>query len=234
MSGLYIIMPVKDAVQSAGESIDAILRSGFRVCVYNDFSTSENTALLERWSSEKGFDLINLSDLTDTPSPNYRLILQHAQQEALRRDAHLLIVESDVTVGADTFAKMLTAAGGEEKTGLVAAVTTDDQGNVNFPYLYAKRMKKGVIETRKRLSFCCTLLSRDFLQAYSFCNLDPTKNWYDVFISPQSSKMGFRNLLLTDTPVIHRPHQSRPWKALKYTNPLKYYWQKLTKHRDKI
>ena len=234
MSGLYIIMPVKDAVQSAGESIDAILRSGFGVCVYNDFSTSENTALLERWSAEKGFDLINLSDLTSTPSPNYRLILQHAQQEALRRDAHLLIVESDVTVGTDTFAKMLAAAGGEEKTGLVAAVTTDDQGNVNFPYLYAKRMKKGVIETRKRLSFCCTLLSREFLQAYSFSNLDPTKNWYDVFISHQSSKMGFRNLLLTDTPVIHRPHQSRPWKALKYTNPLKYYWQKLTKHRDKI
>jgi len=34
--------------------------------------------------------------------------------------------------------------------------------------------------------------------------------------------------------VWHRPHSSRPWKQLKYTNPLKYYWLKFTKGLDKI
>jgi hypothetical protein len=34
--------------------------------------------------------------------------------------------------------------------------------------------------------------------------------------------------------VTHRPHASRPWKQLKYKNPLKYYWLKLTKGLDKI
>ena len=38
----------------------------------------------------------------------------------------------------------------------------------------------------------------------------------------------------TSLPVLHRPHQSRPWKQLKYKNPLKYYWLKFTKGLDKI
>jgi len=40
--------------------------------------------------------------------------------------------------------------------------------------------------------------------------------------------------LLTNVPVLHLPHSSRPWKMLKYTNPLKYYWKKYTKGLDKI
>ncbi|MBR6465174.1 MAG: glycosyltransferase family 2 protein, partial [Bacteroidales bacterium] len=28
--------------------------------------------------------------------------------------------------------------------------------------------------------------------------------------------------------------QSRPWKLLKYKNPIKYYWIKFTKGMDKI
>ena len=43
-----------------------------------------------------------------------------------------------------------------------------------------------------------------------------------------------RNRLLLDTQVLHQPHSSRPWKQLKYTNPLRYYWQKLTQKRDRI
>jgi hypothetical protein len=37
-----------------------------------------------------------------------------------------------------------------------------------------------------------------------------------------------------ESPVIHKPHSSRPWKLLKYSNPLSYYLQKLLKRRDKI
>jgi len=46
--------------------------------------------------------------------------------------------------------------------------------------------------------------------------------------------LGFKNYLMTSLPVLHIPHSSRPWKHLKYTNPLKYYWKKLTEKRDKI
>ena len=43
-----------------------------------------------------------------------------------------------------------------------------------------------------------------------------------------------RNFLFMDLPVVHRPHQRRPWKQLKYKNPLKYYWLKFTRGLDKI
>ena len=40
--------------------------------------------------------------------------------------------------------------------------------------------------------------------------------------------------VLMDAPVWHRPHGSRPWKQLKYKNPLKYYFLKYWKGLDKI
>ena len=90
------------------------------------------------------------------------------------------------------------------------------------------------MKTSKRLSFCCTLLTNQFLQKFSFTQLDTSKNWYDVFISHKSVELGMENYLLTDTPVVHLPHSSRPWKQLKYTNPLRYYWRKLTQRLDRI
>ena len=76
--------------------------------------------------------------------------------------------------------------------------------------------------------------TNEFLQAYNFEQLDESKNWYDVTISHMAQKMGFENILQISNPVLHRPHSSRPWKQLKYTNPLLYYWRKLTQGRDKI
>ena len=116
----------------------------------------------------------------------------------------------------------------------VNAVTVDEAGRVNFPYLYPRRLRGPAVDTRKRFSFCCTPLSNAFLSAYSFDLLDPEKQWFDVSISHRSLELGFRNRLLLNAPVLHRPHSSRPWKRLKYTNPLRYYWQKLTQHRDRI
>ena len=66
--------------------------------MYNDFSTEENTKRLEEASKELNFRLVNLSDITTHPSPNYLLVLQRSQQEAIADDAGLLIVESDVVV----------------------------------------------------------------------------------------------------------------------------------------
>jgi hypothetical protein len=77
-------------------------------------------------------------------------------------------------------------------------------------------------------------MTPSFLSAFSFEELNDTKDWYDTFISKKALELNFANRIVFDTPVIHKPHSSRPWKLLKYSNPLKYYIEKLLKRRDKI
>ena len=238
MKGLYIITPVKDSIDSTLLTIKAVLASQLNVpytyMVFNDFSTPENTARLEAASHEMGFRLVNLSDMTNHPSPNYLLVLQTAQREALAADAGLCIVESDVVVTPQTLQGLYDGALAQPQCGIAASVTVDDAGAINYPYLYARGMENRVVNVKKHCSFCCSLLTPALLQAYPFTALNPEKNWYDVTISHESLERGFSNYLFTNLPVIHRPHQSRPWKQLKYTNPLKYYWLKFTKGLDKI
>ena len=75
MKQLHIITPVKDSIELTIQTIEAILASDITVpytyFVYNDFSSEENTARLKEASQKMGFELVNLSDLTDHPSPNY-------------------------------------------------------------------------------------------------------------------------------------------------------------------
>lgn len=74
MKSLHIITPVKDSIDSTLTTVRAIQASvpsaDWTYTVYNDFSTPENTRRLEQASRELGFRLVNLSDLTDHPSPN--------------------------------------------------------------------------------------------------------------------------------------------------------------------
>lgn len=238
MAALHIITPVKDSIDSTRQTIAAVMQSQldipFTYTIFNDYSSDENTAILQELSREYGFELINIKDLTEHPSPNYRLTLQMSQERALAENASLLLIESDVVVRPDTVQKMYDYAQNQEKAGMVAAVTVDNEGVINFPYLYAQKFVRNTQKTSKRLSFCCTLLTPAFLKALDFHQLDPEKNWYDVFISHQSCALGFENYLMCDNPVLHTPHGSRPWKQLKYTHPLKYYWLKFTKGLDKI
>ncbi|MFR9593995.1 MAG: glycosyltransferase family 2 protein, partial [Rikenellaceae bacterium] len=78
MKSLHIITPVKDSIDSTLESARAIMSSElsapFTYTIYNDFSTPENTKRLEEAAIEFGFELVNLSDITDHPSPNYLLV----------------------------------------------------------------------------------------------------------------------------------------------------------------
>ncbi|MFT6894826.1 MAG: hypothetical protein ACJAWX_002440, partial [Algoriphagus sp.] len=69
---------------------------------------------------------------------------------------------------------------------------------------------------------------------FDFTELDAAKDWYDTFISRKAIELDFENYVLMDAPVWHRPHASRPWKQLKYSNPLKYYFVKFWKGMDKI
>ncbi len=238
MNSLHIITPVKDSIDTTLDTVKAIMESDIRVpytyTIYNDFSTPENTLRLEEASKTYGFRLINLSDLTDHPSPNYLLVLQKTQQEAIEADAGLLIVESDVTVEKHTLQGLFDGALERKDCGMAASVTVDGNGDINFPYLYAKGRKPKVYDEKKRFSFCCTLLTPQFLKAFDFHLLDASKNWFDVTISHESVRKGFHNYLFVNLPVLHRPHGSRPWKQLKYTNLLKYYWLKFTKGLDKI
>lgn len=234
---LHIIMPVKDSIDIAQRAIRAIAASGYSLCIYDDNSLPENALRLDDIARETNTRVVHISDLTDHPSPNYRLVLQLAQQEALMQGQHLVIVESDVIVQPDTLSRM--AAQVQEQVGMVAAVTVDEQGIYNFPYHYLHRLRyrfisKKTIAISKRFSFCCTLLTHEFLRLADFQQLDPSKNWYDVTISHWSVDLGLQNLLMLDNPVLHLPHSSRPWKRLKYTHPLRYYWRKLTQRLDKI
>lgn len=238
MPKAVVITPVKDSPDNTLMTIQTIKSSNLNIIhqVYNDFSSIETKLLLETNQPKYDFELINLEDITDHPSPNYRLVLQEAQKKALFMGLPLIIVESDVEVKPDTFDRMISFYNSNERIGLLGAVTVDEDDNINFPYLRFKKPnpKSGFTVTGKSLSFCCTLISKEFLAAYDFSNLNQSKHWYDTFLSDQAVKMGFRNILLTDTRVLHKPHGSRPWKHLKYTNPIKYYWLKITKSRDKI
>ena len=234
---LHIIMPVKDSLEMAERAIRAIVDSGHTLCVYDDNSLKDNAKRLDKLASETNIQVVHISDLTDHPSPNYRLVLQLAQKQALTENKHLVIVESDVIIQPKTLNRMVEEV--QPEVGMVAAVTVDENGEYNFPYHYLRRLRyrflaKNTIQTKKRFSFCCTLLTNELLRKADFQQLDPTKNWYDVTISHWSVALGLRNLLMLDNPVLHFPHASRPWKRLKYTNPLLYYWRKFTQHKDRI
>lgn len=58
MKPLHIITPVKDSIDSTIETAEAILssdiRTEFHYTIYNDFSTPENTATLEKFVASKG------------------------------------------------------------------------------------------------------------------------------------------------------------------------------------
>ena len=238
MKRVHIITPVKDSIDLTLETIRAVLASRWQIpvtyTIYNDFSTEENTRRLEEASRKLGFELVHLRDITTHPSPNYLLVLQTAQKRAIEAEAGLLIVESDVIVRENTLQGLFDGALAHPDCGIAAAVTVDENGVVNYPYLYASNYPKEVCSVKQHRSFCCSLLSLNLLNAFDFHRLDPSKNWFDVTISHESLEQGFRNYLFMDLPVWHRPHGSRPWKQLKYTNPLKYYWLKFTKGLDKI
>jgi len=238
MHALHIITPVKDAIDSTLETVKAILASQLNVpftyTVYNDFSSEKNTARLEQAAVELGFNLVNLSELTSHPSPNYLLVLQRERHACLNEDAVLLIVESDVVVRPDTLQGLWDGACRLSDAGIVASVTVDEQGSINYPYGFMAGHENEVVDSKKHCSFCCSLLTPALLSRVDFDALDETKSWFDVTISHLAVKAGLHNYILATLPVLHKPHASRPWKLLKYKNPIKYYWLKWIRGYDKI
>ena len=144
MKKLNIITPVKDSIELSLKTIESvstsILNVPFSYTVYNDFSTPENTLLLQQAAMKYGFELVNLEDITNTPSPNYLMVLNIAQKKALATDAHLVIVESDVVIENNTLQMLVDVAEKNKSIGIVASITTDENGLINYPYLFAKKL----------------------------------------------------------------------------------------------
>ena len=236
MPDALIITPVKNSIQTTLKTIESVSASvgNFEYIVFNDYSDLETKSSLERNSSIYGYELVNIEDYTTHASPNYRLILQLGQQKALSGGIPLIIVESDVVVKKDTCKSLISISEACNNAGMVAAITVDENNEYNFPYNFEKEKNNDVVISRHSLSFSCTMLTLPFLKKINFENLPKTKDWFDVYISHQSKKSGFVNLLAKNLEVFHMPHSSRPWKKLKYKRPVLYYIQKYLKQRDKI
>jgi hypothetical protein len=236
MCDALIITPVKDSIQTTLKTIESISNSEgkFEYIVFNDFSNSETKSSLERNSRIYGYELVNIEDHTTNPSPNYRLILQLAQQKALIKKIPLIIVESDVIVTKNILKELIYISETYKNSGMVGAITVNEKNEYNFPYTYEKKKSNEIVKAKHSLSFSCTLITIPFLMKFSFENLSAKKDWYDIYISRQSKKYGFVNLLAKNLEVFHQPHSSRPWKKLKYENPVLYYLKKYLKNRDRI
>ena len=236
MPEAIVITPVKDSLSTLKQTIEAISQANgdFEYLVFNDFSQAETKDYLNEAAKKHNFQVIHLEEITNTPSPNYKLVLQMAQEMALKKSCSLVIVESDVVVKKDTFTQLFEISSTEKNPGVVGAITVDASGEYNFPYTFEKIKSNEVVDTHHSLSFCCTLLTPDFLNEFSFTNLAENKDWFDVFISRKSKKMGYHNYLAKGVEVLHLPHSSRPWKNLKYKNPLLYYLKKIFLKRDRI
>jgi GT2 family glycosyltransferase len=231
-----VITPVKDSLKTTKQTIQSVYKASgdFKYIIYNDFSGEETKQFLETNKTKFRYDLVNIEDLTTNPSPNYKLVLQLAREKAVELNIPIVIIESDVIIKKDTITNLLEISKQDKQTGMVGAVTVNEEGNYNFPYDYLGGKSPEVRITNRSLSFCCTLLTCDLLNKFSFEKLSSKKDWFDIYISRQSKKLGFRNYLAKNNEVLHLPHSSRPWKQLKYTHPLKYYFFKYLKKRDRI
>lgn len=236
MSEAIIITPVKDSLYTTQRTIEAITnaKGDFKYFVFNDFSQKETKLYLDKAKEELGIEVIHLEDITDTPSPNYKLVLENAQKMALGKNIPLIIIESDVVIKKDTIEQLLSILNSKSKAGVIGAITVDKEGNYNFPYNFEKKKSNEIVDTSHSLSFCCTLISPAFLAEFDFKELSDNKDWFDVFVSRQSKKMGYSNYLAKGIEVLHLPHSSRPWKNLKYKNPVLYYLKKIFLKRDRI
>ena len=231
-----VITPVKDSLDTTKLTVEALVKTEANIeyYVYNDFSQPAMKEFLDEAKDRLGFEVIHLEDITSTPSPNYKLVLEIAQEMAISKNCPLIIVESDVIVKPNTISNMLQVAKNKSDAGMVAAITVDKDDNYNFPYLYEKTKSNETIVTTHSISFCCTLIANQYLNKFDFKTLNEKKDWYDVHITRQSRRLGYKNYLMKGTRVLHLPHSSRPWKNLKYTNPMLYYLKKIFLRRDKI
>jgi len=232
-----LITPVKDSLKTTRAIICLLRESNHDIpyYIFDDFSSRETRRWLEENAIRYNYKVVGLEKHTRKSSPNYRTTLILARKYALENGTNLAIVESDVYAKNETILGLNKLADDTPDAGLVGSVTIDDKGEINFPYTYATAIDKpAIFASAKTVSFCCTILSLRFMEQFDFEELPSNMDWFDVFISRKSRQLGFSNYVVKDLPVLHKPHSSRPWKHLKYTNPILYYLKKFILQRDRI
>ena len=237
MKNPILITPVKDSLKTTREAIIALraINQDIPYFIFDDFSSKETRLWLEENAAQYSYQVIGLEKHTKNSSPNYRTTLILAQKIAVGNGSNLAIVESDVFANYETILELNKLAEELIDVGLVGSVTVDGSGEINFPYTYATVIDKPTIfASAKSISFCCTVLSHKLLEKLDFNELPQNLDWFDVFISRKSRQLGFSNYVVKNLPVLHKPHSSRPWKNLKYKNPILYYLKKIIRHRDRI
>jgi hypothetical protein len=87
MPEAIIITPVKDSLETLKLTVEAISKSegDFEYYIFNDFSQAKTKQFIDNNTSVYNFNTIHLEDITNTPSPNYKLVLQMAQKMALEK-----------------------------------------------------------------------------------------------------------------------------------------------------
>lgn len=140
MPEAIIITPVKDSLETTKQTIEAISRTegDFEYFIFNDFSEAPTKKYLDKAKDKFGFQLIHLEEVTSTPSPNYKLVLEMAQKMALDKKCHLIIIESDVIIKPNTLSQLIKILNTENNAGIVGAITIDKTGSYNFPYTFEK------------------------------------------------------------------------------------------------
>lgn len=237
MKNPILITPVKDSLKTTSQIIHSLRAENQEIpyYIFDDFSSRETRRWLEINASKYNYNIVSLAQFVKKSSPNYRATLILARKMALENDANLAIVESDVYATPSIILELNKLAEELSEAGLVGAVTVNHSGEINFPYNYATAIDKPLIfASAKTVSFCCTILTKNLLNRFDFNDLPKNVDWFDVYISRKSRQMGFNNYVVKSQPVMHQPHSSRPWKLLKYKNPVLYYLKKVINRRDRI
>ncbi|MGL1935497.1 MAG: hypothetical protein OCD01_10765 [Fibrobacterales bacterium] len=231
---ILIVTPVKDSLDTARDTIETVVayKGAIEYLIFDDHSERETSEWLKHAASTYSLSLLTAKEIGAGASPNQWHLLQELEKR--RKGRAILFIESDVRIGKSTIEDLYNYALTLDNPGMIGAVTVDDQDTICYPYGYVARQKGSVVETHKRVSFCCTLITDSFLLDLSINELSPKKSWFDVELSKKSRSFGYKNYILLNQRVYHRPHSSRPWKKEKYRNPIRYYIKKLITGRDSI
>lgn len=88
MTEAIIVTPIKDSLETTKLTVETLVKTKAHIEYYvlNDFSQLETKAFLDKAKDRLGLNVIHLEDITSTPSPNYRLVLETAQAMAIGKN----------------------------------------------------------------------------------------------------------------------------------------------------
>jgi len=228
-----VLIPFRDSLTTLQRTILALKKPAPEIplLLCDDASSAQCLKELNTWLETQNWSKVDVLSLpVGEDAPQYGLALRAGLQRAHNEMRQLLVVESDVEVLPGVVLGLQRVLQRKPDAVMAGAVTIDPEGVWNFPYagtFRAAKLRSSPLIRRRSLSFCCTLLDHGFVDHLLHTPF-PDTGWMDLKISAMARKLGTLWLAL-DLQVVHHPHSSRPWKLLKYKNPLLYYFYKITR-----